>query len=151
MAATLGGLNTSYNIFGNKEEVAVDYIIMGPSLLVESDSQAKANLVISLAEGRKDCMAVVSPHRANVVNVNNTATQTSNLLRYYSSLSSSSYAVFDSGYKYTYDRFNNEFRYLPCNPDVAGLMVRTSIESFPWFSPSNQQHLGYMGDNGIRY
>jgi len=136
MAATLGSLNTSYNIFGNKEEVAVDYIMMGPSLLEETESQAKANLVISLAEGRKDCMAVVSPHRANVVNVNNAATQTDNVLRYYSALSSSSYAVFDSGYKYTYDRFNNEFRYLPCNPDVAGLMVRTSIEAFPWFSPA---------------
>lgn len=136
MAATLGGLNTSYNLFGNKDEIAVDYIMMGPGLDIESDSQAKANLVISLAEGRKDCMAVVSPHRLNVVSVNNSATQTDNILRYYSALSSSSYAVFDTGYKYTYDRFNNEFRYIPCNPDVAGLMVRTSIESFPWFSPA---------------
>ena len=136
MAATLGGLNTSYNLFGNKDEIAVDYIMMGPGLDNESDSQAKANLVISLAEGRKDCMAVVSPHRANIVSVNNSATQTDNLLRYYSALSSSSYAVFDTGYKYTYDRFNNEFRYIPCNPDVAGLMVRTSIEAFPWFSPA---------------
>jgi hypothetical protein len=136
MAATLGGLNTSYNIFSNKDDIAVDYIMMGPSLLVESESQAKANLIISLAEGRKDCMAVVSPHRDNVVSVNNSTTQTDNLLRYYSALSSSSYAVFDSGYKYTYDRFNNEFRYIPCNPDIAGLMVRTSIESFPWFSPA---------------
>ena len=136
MAATLGGLNTSYNLFSNKDEIAVDYIMMGPGLLSETETQAKANLVISLAEGRKDCMATVSPHRANVVNVTNSATQTDNLMRYYSSLSSSSYAVFDSGYKYTYDRFNNEFRYLPCNPDVAGLMVRTSIQSFPWFSPA---------------
>jgi hypothetical protein len=136
MAATLGSLNTSYNLFSNKDEIAVDYLIMGPGLDVESDSQAKANLIISLAEGRKDCMAVVSPHRANVVSVNNTTTQTTNLMRYYSALSSSSYAVFDSGYKYTYDRFNNEFRYIPCNPDVAGLMVRTSIEAYPWFSPA---------------
>jgi hypothetical protein len=136
MAATLGSLNTSYNLFSNKDEIAVDYILMGPGLLVESETQAKANLVISLAEGRKDCMATVSPHRANVVNVTNSTTQTDNLLRYYSALSSSSYAVFDSSYKYTYDRFNNEFRYIPCNPDIAGLMVRTSIESYPWFSPA---------------
>ena len=136
MAATLGGLNTSYSLFSNKDEIAVDYIMMGPGLLSETETQAKANLVISLAEGRKDCMATVSPHRANVVNVTNSATQTDNLMRYYSSLSSSSYAVFDSSYKYTYDRFNNEFRYLPCNPDIAGLMVRTSIQSFPWFSPA---------------
>tara|TARA_Y100000813_G_scaffold194139_1_gene174163 strand:- start:388 stop:1038 length:651 start_codon:yes stop_codon:yes gene_type:complete len=52
---------------------------------------------------------------------------------------SSSYATFDSGYKYQYDRFNNQFRYVPCNPDVAGLMVRTSLVAFPWFSPAGQQ------------
>jgi len=136
MAATLGDLNTSYRLFSNRDEIAVDYLIMGPGLLNENESQAKANLLISLAEGRKDCMATISPHRANVVNVNNPDTQTENLLRFYSSLASSSYAVFDSGYKYTYDRFNNEFRYLPTNADVAGLMVRTAIEAFPWFSPA---------------
>jgi len=136
MAATLGDLNTSYRLFTNKDEIEVDYLIMGPGLTTESETQAKANLLISLAEGRKDCMATISPHRANVVGVNNTDTITDNILRYYSSLSSSSYAVFDTGYKYTYDRFNNEFRYLPTNADVAGLMVRTSIEAYPWFSPA---------------
>jgi len=139
MAATLGDLNISYRLFANKDEIAVDYLMMGPSLLVESETQAKANLLISLAEGRKDCMATISPHRANVVNVINPDTQTNNILRFYSSLTSSSYAVFDSGYKYTYDRFNNEFRYLPTNPDIAGLMVRTSIEAYPWFSPAGLQ------------
>ena len=139
MKADLGSLNTSYNLFVNRDEIAIDYLIMGPGLLIESESQAKANLLISIAEGRKDCMAVISPHRADLINVNNPATQTDNLLRYFSALSSSSYAVFDSGYKYTYDRFNNEFRYLPCNPDVAGLMVRTSIEAYPWFSPAGLQ------------
>jgi phage tail sheath protein FI len=73
------------------------------------------------------------------VGVTNTTTQTNNLINYFSSLSSSSYTVFDSGYKYTYDRFNNKFRYIPCNADVAGLMTRTNIVSFPWFSPAGQQ------------
>ena len=84
-------------------------------------------------------MAVVGPHRANLVNITNTTTQTTNLIRFFSSLSSSSYAVFDSGYKYTYDRFNNQFRYVPCNADIAGLMCRTNITSYPWFSPAGQQ------------
>jgi len=112
---------------------------MGPGCVNEVDSQAKANYVISLAESRKDCMATVGPHRANLVNITNTDTQTTNLINYFSSLSSSSYAVFDSGYKYTYDRFNNVFRYIPTNADVAGLMVRTSLTTFPWFSPAGQQ------------
>ena len=139
MTATLGDLITSYGLFSNKDEIQVDYLINGPGLANKADSQAKANYLISLAESRKDCMAVVSPHRADVVDVTNTNTQTNNIIQFFSPLSSSSYAVFDSGYKYTYDRFNNKFRYIPCNADVAGLMVRTNIVSYPWFSPAGQQ------------
>ena len=139
MTATLGSLFTSYRLFSNRDDEAVDYLLMGPGLGALAESQAKANLLISLAEGRKDCMAVISPHRDSVVNVANSTTATQNLLKFYSPLASSSYATFDSGYKYTYDRFNNEFRYIPCNGDVAGLMVRTSILAFPWFSPAGLQ------------
>jgi hypothetical protein len=139
MTATLGDLFTSYNLFSNKDEIEVDYLIMGPGLGNKFESQAKANHLISIANGRKDCVAVISPHRADVVDLTNTDTQTDNILEFFSPLSSSSYAVFDAGYKYTYDRFNNKFRYIPCNPDVAGLMVRTSIVAYPWFSPAGQQ------------
>jgi hypothetical protein len=119
-------------------EVEVDYLIMGPGLGVESESQAKANKLIAVAESRKDCMAVISPHRDNVVDITNT------ILKQIISLDSSVInliflCIFDSGYKYTYDRFNNTFRYIPCNADVAGLMTRTNITAFPWFSPAGQQ------------
>ena len=139
MAATLGDLITSYNLFSNKDEVPVDYLIMGPGLTNKFESQAKANQLISIANSRKDCVAVISPHRTDVVDVTNSDTQTDNILEFFSPLSSSSYAIFDSGYKYTYDRFNNRFRYIPCNADVAGLCVRTSIFAYPWFSPAGQQ------------
>ena len=139
MEAELGDLVTGYGYFDNKDEEAVDFIMMGPGLTTESSTQAKANYIISIAEARKDCIATVSPHRANIVNVSNATTQTNNLLRFFAPLSSSSYAVFDTGYKYTYDRFNNEFRYIPCNGDTAGLMVRTGILAYPWFSPAGQQ------------
>jgi hypothetical protein len=139
MKAELSDITTAYSLFSNRDEIEVDYLIMGPGCLNESDSQAKANYIISLAEGRKDCMATIGAHRGNLVNVSNTDTQTGNLINFFSPLASSSYAVFDSGYKYTYDRFNNVFRYIPTNADVAGLMTRTSITTFPWFSPAGQQ------------
>jgi hypothetical protein len=139
MIATLGDLFTSYNLFSNRDEIAVDYLIMGPGLGNKFESQAKANHLISIANQRKDCIAVISPHRADVIDITNTNTQTNNILEFFSPLSSSSYAIFDSGYKYTYDRFNNKFRYIPCNADVAGLCVRTSIFAYPWFSPAGQQ------------
>ncbi len=136
MTAALSNLKTSYELFDNKDETTVDYLLMGPSGASLLESQAKANLLISIANTRKDCIACISPHREGIVGVTNATTKTNNILEFYSSVSSSSYAVFDSSWKYTYDRFNNEFRYVPCNGDVAGLCVRTSINAFPWFSPA---------------
>ena len=137
--ATLSSLVAGYELFSNKDEIEVDFLIYGPSLLSELESQAKANKLISIANLRKDCIAVISPYRTGVVNISNTDTQTNNIVKFFSPLSSSSYAVFDSGYKYTYDRFNNKFVYIPCNADIAGLMARTNVTAFPWFSPAGQQ------------
>lgn len=149
MTAELGYLLNSYDVFANKDEIEVDYFIMGPGLADKYESQAKAGHIISICESRKDCMAVISPHRGDVVSEPEVGTGlrqylttdqiTDNIIEFFSPLPSSSYAVFDSGYKYTYDRFNNKFRYIPCNGDVAGLMVRTSITAYPWFSPAGQQ------------
>ena len=139
IAATLASIITGYEHFSNKDEIDVDYLIMGPGSDTRSNTQAKANYLISIAEDRKDCIATISPMRTDVVNVTNSTTQTNNILETFSPVTSSSYAIFDSGYKYTFDRFNNTFRYIPTNGDVAGLCVRTSIEAFPWFSPAGLQ------------
>ena len=137
--ANLGDLSAGYDLFENEDEVDVDFLIMGPGCGAKDESQAKANKLISIAEARKDCVAVISPHKSDVVNVTSSKDQTNNVLAFYAPITSSSYAVFDSGYKWTWDRYNNKFRWMPTNPDVAGLMVRTDIEQFPWFSPAGQQ------------
>ncbi len=138
--ATLGDLMEGYNQFSNVREYPVNYLIMGPGLSSRDETVAKANKLVQLAENRKDCVAVISPRRADVLSgdvpLTNSDTQTDNVINTMDQVSSSSYAVLDSGYKYTFDRFNNKFRYIPCNPDVAGCMARTSINSYPWFSPA---------------
>ena len=139
MAAPLGDVVSGYDLFANKDEIEVNFLLMGPGCTSEAESQAKANKLIAIANERKDCIACISPHRNNVVDVSSTTDQTNNVVKFFSSLTSSSFAFFDSGYKYTYDRFNNQFRYIPTNGDVAGLMVRTEIEQFPWYSPAGQQ------------
>ena len=142
--ADLGKLITAYGLLSNKDEVECDFIIMGPGCATEAESQAKANYLISVADGRKDCMACIGAHRANLVaspggGLLTAETQTTNLINYFGPLSSSSYATFDSGYKYTFDRFNNKFVYIPTNADVGGMMARTALLAFPWFSPAGQQ------------
>ena len=132
-----GDVINSYNILKNPAEYSINFILQGPSGgSTIFESQAKASALIAIADQRKDCIACISPHRSGVVNVSNSDTQTDNIVDYYKALQSSSYAVFDSGYKYTFDRFNNEFRYIPLNGDIGGLMARTSINSFSWFSPA---------------
>ena len=141
--AALSDLITSYDLFRNKEDIDVDILINGPGLATKEDSQAKANYLIDIAEARQDCLAVISPYRSAIIgaNLNNTssASQTTNIVQFFDAIQSSSYAVFDSGYKYMYDRFNNVFRYIPCNADVAGIMARTDLNQFPWFSPAGTQ------------
>jgi hypothetical protein len=139
LTATLANLVSAYRLFNNRDEIPVDYLIMGPGLTNKAESQAKAQELIAIANRRKDCIATISPHRDDVVGVTNRETQTDNVISFYAPLSSSSYAIFDDNYKYTFDRFNNKFRYVPTNADVAGLCVRTSIVAYPWFSPAGQQ------------
>ena len=136
-SVSLSNVISGYRNFTNPAEYRINFLIGGPSGgATIQESQAKANELIAIADVRKDCIATISPHRAGVVDVANSDTQTNNIVKFFDPLTSSSYAVFDTGYKYIYDRFNNQFRYIACNADIAGLMARTSINQFPWFSPA---------------
>ena len=137
-------LITGYGLFENKEEIEVDFILMGAAHHPKEQSQAIAEKIIAVAEARKDAVAFVSPYRqaflndssVGAVTVNNIDTMTNNIVGYYAPITSTTYGVFDSGYKYMFDRFNNTFRYVPLNGDVAGTCARTDVEQFPWFSPA---------------
>ena len=131
-------------LFTNKEETEVDFILMGSANYDKDTAAGIADEVIATAEARKDAVGFVSPYRkaflndseAGAVTVSDIDEVTTNIKSFYSDRASSTYAVFDSGYKYMYDRFNNTFRYVPLNGDIAGLCARTSLEQFPWFSPA---------------
>ena len=117
---TLANVISGYEMFKNQAEYQLIFLIQGPSGgSTIQESQSKANYLISIAELRKDCVACVSPHRSGVVNVSNSDTQTENIIDFFDPVNSSSYAVFDSGYKYVYDRFNNQFRWIALNGDTA--------------------------------
>ena len=130
--------------YENTEEYEVDFILMGSANYPKSQAQALANKCIAVAEARKDAVAFISPYRGafisdnsvGSVTVENIDTITDNVISFYSSATSTTYGIFDSGYKYMYDRFNDTFRYVPLNGDIAGTCARTDIEQFPWFSPA---------------
>ena len=130
--------------FENTEEYEVDFILMGSANYGIDDAAALANKCVAVAEARKDAVAFVSPHRGafitdnqvGSVTVENVDTITDNVLGFANRITSTTYAVIDSGYKYMYDRFNDTFRYVPLNGDIAGTCARTDVEQFPWFSPA---------------
>ena len=140
----LDDVSSAYNIFENTEEYEVDFILMGSANYSKEQAQALANKCIAVAEARKDAIAFVSPYRqaflndssVGTVTVNNIDTITDNVVSFYAPITSTTYGIFDSGYKYMYDRFNDTFRYVPLNGDVAGTCARTDIQQFPWFSPA---------------
>jgi len=108
-------------------------------MYTEDDSVAKANFIISIAEAKKDCMSFVSPPRYAALEPLNAEVITDSVVEFADKLSSSSYAVFDSGYKYMYDRFNDKYRYVALNADIAGLLAATSFYNEPWYSPAGLQ------------
>tara|TARA_Y100000033_G_scaffold18604_1_gene17449 strand:+ start:914 stop:3097 length:2184 start_codon:yes stop_codon:yes gene_type:complete len=142
---TLGGIIAGYNVFVNEEDTDVDFLLMGSAAHSKVEAQALANKLIAVAEARQDAIAFISPYRAAAITdtssqtsatINDIDTITNNVLSFYSSVTSSTYGVLDSGYKYMYDRFNDTFRYVPLNGDIAGTCARVDANSFPWFSPA---------------
>ena len=133
-AVTVGELDLAYEEFADAETVDVNLIMAGTSL-AGADGATHATNIIDLVEARKDCVAFISPRREDVVNIASSITQGANVKAFFDGLSSSSYAVFDSGYKYMYDKFNDVYRFVPLNGDMAGLCANVDTVADPFFSP----------------
>jgi phage tail sheath protein FI len=116
--------------FEDAETVDVNLIIAGTCTATHIDN------LITIAENRKDAVVFASPERSDVVNVSSAVTQTTNVTGFFNSIRSSSFVVFDSGYKYTYDKYNDVFRFVPLNGDLAGLCARTDLVADSHFSPA---------------
>ena len=129
-AATTAQMLTAYEKFEDAETVDVGLIIAG-----KCDATHVDNL-ITIAENRKDAVVFASPEREDVVGVASAASQTTNVVGFFNGIRSSSYVVFDSGYKYMYDRYNDTYRSVPLNGDIAGLSARTDLIADAWYSPA---------------
>ena len=134
--ATNGEIATAYEKFNDTDNVDISLLMCGPSnTSADATGDTKATAVMDIATARKDCVAFISPARADVVGVSNAITQTQNVVGFADGLPSTSYAVIDSGYKYMYDKYNDVYRFVPLNGDTAGLCARTDSIADAWFSP----------------
>ena len=136
---TNGELRLAYDKFSDTESLDINLVIGGSSSIAAdtaANMDTHVTMITDLVEKRRDCVGFVSPYRAATVNVANDATQTENVKTGFDACPSSSYVVFDSGYKYMYDKYNDVYRFVPLNGDIAGLCAFTDRIADSFFSPA---------------
>ena len=129
-SATTAQKMAAYNKFADGDTVDVGLIMAGSGGATHIDN------LITIAENRMDAIIFASPERSDVVNVADANAQKDNVIGFFNGIRSSSYVVFDSGYKYMYDRYNDVYRHVPLNGDIAGLGARTDLVADAWWSPA---------------
>jgi len=138
-AVTAGEMELAYDKFADTESLDIN-LVMGGSSSITTDSAAGQDtfvtMITALVEGRKDCVGFVSPFRSATVGIALSSTATENVKTAFDLCPSSSYMVFDSGYKYMYDKYSDVYRYVPLNGDTAGLCANTDNVADAWFSPA---------------
>jgi hypothetical protein len=153
-ALTAGELQTAYDEFKDTETVDVNLILGGRgggAGDTENTQDTHVTMLTALVEDRKDCVAFVSPYRAATVGVSSSNTATANVVSAFNACPSSSYMVFDSGYKYMYDKYNDVYRFVPVNGDTAGLCAFTDNVADPWFSPAGLNRGNVRGAIKLSY
>lgn len=130
-AVDAGDRETGWDLFANPEEVDISLAFQGGGA-----TAVGTYIIDNIAEIRKDCLALVSPAESDCVGIFSETTILTNILATRNTFGSSSYAVMDSAYKYMYDRYNDVYRWVPLNGDIAGLIARTDNDTDPWFSPA---------------
>lgn len=130
---------TSLNLLSDPEAEDIDFILPGAMGSDDLQALAKIQAILNVIETRRDCMTFASPKRSDVIGITDSQTITANITNYFTKFPGSSYMAFDSGYKYIYDAYNDVYRYIPCNGDMAGLCLSTARNADAWFSPAGFQ------------
>ena len=137
---SLADISAGYDNFSSAEDVDISLIMQGKALGGTNDAGLAKYIIDNICEKRKDCVLFASPAYADVVN--NIGGEVDDILAYRNALTNSSYAFIDSGYKYAYDKYNDVYRYVPLNGDIAGLAVRSDELRDAWFSPAGYNRGG---------
>ena len=133
-SAPLTTLSAAYDLFKLKESVDISLVMAGKPRGGNSNTQLGNYIIDNIVEQRKDCVVFITPDDGIVrTNPGNEATA---LVSWKSNVRDSTYAFLDSGYKYMYDRYNDVYRYVPLNGDIAGLAARSDAATDPWYSPA---------------
>lgn len=142
-------IQIGFDLFDDAETVQVDFLIP-PQGANDSDATTIANYCNGIAVARKDCVVPVSPARDDVVGVS-TTTANSNVISFANGLANSSYLIVDNNYLKVFDKYNDQYIYIPANSSTAGIMAATDFVAAPWFSPAGQRRGNYLAITDIAH
>lgn len=149
-SATLGTsqYSTGFDLFEDVDTITVDFLI-APSMSVQGDQTTVVNDLISIAgTTRKDCVVVASPNRAAVVN---NATPVTASVTTANTFTFSSYLIVDNNFLKVYDKYNDQYIFIPAASSTAGIMAATDLNNAPWYSPAGQRRGAYLGITALSY
>tara|TARA_B100001559_G_scaffold134306_1_gene112909 strand:- start:2226 stop:4196 length:1971 start_codon:yes stop_codon:yes gene_type:complete len=146
---SVGEKKTSLDLLDN-DTTEVDLIMSG-ACGSGADGITHGQNVVALAESRKDAVAFISPRSGDVVGGASNSAKTTAVTTFFGNLNSSSYCVFDSGYKYMFDKYNDVYRYVPLNGDIAGITANTDLVADAWFSPAGYNRGGVRGTTKLAF
>jgi len=130
----LGDIALGYDLFVSPEDVDIAFVLQGKAREGVNDTGVANYIIDNICEVRKDCVAFVSPALNDVVE--NPGNELDDTIAFRNSLTASTYGVMDSGYKYRFDKYNDKYRWVPLNGDIAGIAARTDNDRDPWWSPA---------------
>ena len=150
-ALTTSEFLSGFDLFEDKDQVEIDFLI-APGMTTTADQTTVVNDLIATAQNtRKDCVVVASPARDDVVNLTNAGTIVTNVVATADTFTKSSYLFNDGNYLKTYDKFNDQFIFIPAASSTAGLMAATDLNRASWFSPAGSRRGQYLGITALAY
>lgn len=131
----------AYGVFGDKDTIQIDFLV--PPAGGQGDAVAIQQELVSIAETRKDCIAVVSPSFTGTLTVDAMLAHVASLAQ------DSSYLVVDGNWLKVYDKFNDKYENIPAASSTAGIMAAGDVTDAPWFSPAGSRRGQYLGVTDI--
>lgn len=145
-----GDYETGFDQFEDADTIQVDFLI-APGMGSSTDQTTVVANLLAIAALRKDCVVVSSPHRSGVVGVNNPTTITTNITALANGLSASSYLIMDNNYLKVYDKYRDQYVYIPAASATAGIMAATDNVAAPWYSPAGTRRGQYFGVTSLAW
>jgi len=139
-----------FDEFESKENIQVDFLI-APGMTATADQTAVVvDLVATAGSLRKDCVVVTSPARSDVIGLT-AGTAVTDTVAGVNACGASSYLIVDNNYLKVYDKYNDQYVFIPAASATAGLMAATDAVAAPWFSPAGQRRGQYFGVTSLAY